>query len=243
MNGTNTEQLLVCTTPKELWCSWGICRISHRAHSITLCRVCIQVMASYLTRCSLFMCIWLLCWKRGTWSVLFKSYIAFEVHDEKVFHRKKKIIITGPCRKHGPLTSEGNCLLIIPCRWRRAHGELSRGCHVLIVQHHPTNSMRTSPKAHQRIFFPRTPQVAQSLAARLLGLVIKSIFTASVPARLCSKPRCIAAQWAAGWRKGQERLSSSLLLLCFMIFLFSSTTAPVHREQNKPQHLNSLLRC
>lgn len=45
----------------------------------------------------------------------------------------------------------------------RLNGELSRVCNVLIVHHHPSNSMRTSPKAHQRIFLPEEPAASQPI--------------------------------------------------------------------------------
>lgn len=127
----------------------------------------------------------------------------------------------------------------------RLNSELCLVCNVLIVYHHPSNSTRTSPKAHRGIFFPEDLAGSSELHNQFLGLAIKSIFTSSIPACLCSKPRCIAAQWAASWRKGQERLSSSLLLLCFMKHAHLRDSAdPLRAKQpTTPEQFAQVLVC
>lgn len=66
----------------------------------------------------------------------------------------------------------------------------SRVCKVMIVRHHPSDSMRTSAKALRRLFYPWTQQVALS---RFLELLIKT-------ASDC-KAGSTAAQQGAGWWK------------------------------------------
>ncbi len=127
----------------------------------------------------------------------------------------------------------------------RLNGELSRVCNVLIVHHHPSNSMRISRKAHQRIFLPKEPAGSSELHNQFLGLVIKSMFTSSIPVCLGSKPCYVAAQWAASWRKGQARLSSRLLLLCFMKnFHLRDSTDPLRAKQTTtPEQFAQVLVC
>lgn len=76
-----------------------------------------------------------------------------------------------------------------------------------------------------------------------IGLITKSIFTVFILACLGSKPCCIAAQWAAGWSKGHEILSSHLLFLCFIKdFHLRDNTDPLRAKHTAtPEQLAQVL--
>lgn len=120
-----------------------------------------------------------------------------------------------------------------PLQMRGSTVDSTEGCHILLVHHHPSNSTRTSLKANQRIFRPEDPAGSSELHNPFWGLLIKGIVTSSIPVHLCSKPRCTAAQRAAGWRRGQERIviKSPTALLCFNFHLTDSSD-PLRAKTN-----------
>lgn len=74
-----------------------------------------------------------------------------------------------------------------------------------------------------------------------IGLEIKSSFKSLIPVCLGSKPSSIAAQRAASWRKGHERLSSHLKFLCFRRDFHLRDSAETEKHQTP--ELTQVLVC